>query len=69
MLTSLTQIELIDRFFVFLRILLLEIIQNTAAPADEHEHATAGVVILFVGFKMFVELIDLFRQHSDLDRC
>ena len=27
------------------------------------------MVILLVGLEMFVELIDLFCQHSDLDRC
>ena len=65
---SLAQIELINGFFVFFGICLLEVIQMTAALADQYQKPAAGVEILLVGLEMLIEQIDLFGQNRDLHR-
>ena len=45
----------------------LEVIQQTATPADHHEKSAAGRVVLFVGLKMLGQFANPFAQNRDLD--
>ena len=64
----LAQIEFINGLFVFLGVCLLEIIQMTAALADQHQKPAAGMKILLMGLEMLIEQVDLFGQDRDLHR-
>src|SRR3989304_4780974 len=50
-----------------LRILLSEILQETAARADEHQQAPPGVVILHMQLEVIGQAVDALRQERDLD--
>src|SRR3972149_1585266 len=50
-----------------LRTLLSEILQETAALADEHQQAPPGVVILHMQLEVIGQAVDALRQERDLD--
>jgi hypothetical protein len=50
--------ELGDDGFIPLRIVLLEVVEQAATPADHHEKSAARTVILLVRFEMIRELTD-----------
>src|SRR4051794_30813890 len=61
------QAELADQRAIPLQVLPLEVVQEAAAAADEHEQAPARVVIVLVGAQMLREVVDAAREHRDLD--
>ena len=48
-------------------VLALEVIEQATALADQHQQATARVVVLRVGLEMFGEVVDAFAENGDLD--
>jgi hypothetical protein len=50
--------ELGDDGFIPLRVVLLEVVEQAATPADHHEKSAARAVILLVRFEMIRELTD-----------
>src|SRR4051794_29867230 len=63
----LPEAELLDERAVALEVGLLEVVQQPATLADEHQQAAAGVVILAVLTKMLGEIVDPRGEQSDLD--
>src|SRR2546423_11659419 len=59
--------QLLDEGAVPLEILLLQVIQEPAPPADELQQSTPRVVILRVRPQMLGEAVDALGQHRDLD--
>src|SRR5262245_15220577 len=60
------QAELLDQGAVALEVRPLEVVQQTAAAADELEQAAARVVILRVRAQMVGELVDPGGEKGDL---
>src|SRR3954462_11676173 len=60
------QAELADQRAVALEILLLEVVEEPPATADQHEEAAARVVGVLVGPQMLREVVDATRQQRDL---
>ena len=63
----LSDAQLGDNGAVTLNILLLEVVQETAAAADHLVHTKAGVGVLLVDLQMLRELIDALREDGDLN--
>src|SRR5262245_13168656 len=61
------QAEFLDEGAVALEILLLQVVQKPAAPADELEQAATRVVILRVRPQVLGEAVDALGQHRDLN--
>src|SRR5262249_34112055 len=59
--------QLLDEGAVPLEILLLQVVQEPAPPADELQQPAPRVVILRVRPQMFGEAVDALGQHRDLD--
>jgi hypothetical protein len=59
--------QLLNQTPIAIHALLLQIIQEAAALADELQQSTPGMVILLVGFEMLREIPDALAQQSDLD--
>src|SRR2546422_80264 len=62
-----TDTELFGDGAVPLGVLLAQIFDQPAALPDQHEKASAGVMVLRVGLEMLREAVDPFRQEGDLD--
>src|SRR4051812_35784038 len=60
------QAELADERAVALEVLLLQVVQEAAALADEHEQPTTGVVVVLVLAEVLGEVVDPPRQQRDL---
>src|ERR1041385_5276487 len=58
--------ELVDDGAITLEVGLLEVIDKTAAAADEFEEAAAAVMILRVRLEMLGEIGDAVREKRDL---
>ena len=58
--------QLLDDRFVPLRVVLLQVVEQTTALADHHEQSAAGSVVLFVRSEVLRQLSDAFAQQSDL---
>src|SRR5207253_6843097 len=41
-------------------------VEQTPAPADEHEESAPGMMILCVGFEMLCQVVDAFAEDGDL---
>src|SRR5581483_10587273 len=52
---------------VALEVAALQIVEAAAAAADEHQQATAGVVVLAVRAQMLGQAVDALREQRDLD--
>src|SRR5215212_7606450 len=59
--------ELADQRAVPLQVLPLEVVEEAAAAANEHQQATARMVIVLVRAQMLGEVVDAAREHRDLD--
>src|SRR5205823_13159331 len=58
--------ELLDQGAIALEVVLLEIRQEAAAPADELQQPAAGIVVVLVRAQMLGQLVDALREHCDL---
>src|SRR5215218_7986082 len=58
--------EAADQLRVARRILRLQVIEQPAALADEHQQSTAGVVVLRVGLEMLGQVIDTLAENRNL---
>ena len=58
--------EFLDYVLVALGIVVLEVVEQTATPADHHQETAAGGVILFVRLKVVRQFADSFAKHRDL---
>ena len=56
-----------DHRFVPLRVVLLQVVEQAATPADHHEKSPARAVILLVRFEVFRQLTDALAQKRDLN--
>src|SRR5450432_1934765 len=59
--------QLADHVAVAVRIVGLQVIQQAAALADEHQETTARGMIFFVCLEMLGQLANPFTQNRDLD--
>ena len=62
-----TEAEFADQGAVTIDVGALEVAEKTAALADHHEEAAAGVVILAVLAKVTGEVVDARGQQGDLN--
>src|SRR4029077_12063623 len=62
----LADVESLDQVRVAMRVLCFQIVEQPAAPADEHEQTASRVMIFRVCLEMLGEVIDSFAQDSDL---
>jgi len=67
MLSLLTDAEFADNVAVTIGVNLLQVIQEAAALAYEHEQTAARSVILLVGLEMLRQLSDALRKDGDLN--
>src|SRR6184192_4725065 len=67
MLPSPADSELVDERAVALGVLVLEVLEQPSALADQHQEATPRVVVLGVLLEVIGETVDPFRQERDLD--
>src|SRR4029453_16862343 len=65
--TLLTDSEPLDELVVALRVLALQVIEQTAAAADELHETAAGVMILGVRLEVIGQISNPVRQQRDLD--
>src|SRR5690606_8854836 len=61
------QTELLDQLPVPLNVLLLQVVQKSAALPDHLVQATAGMVVLLVDLQVTGKLVDSLREDGDLD--
>src|SRR5205814_9580457 len=61
------QAQLLDEGAVALEILLLQVVQEPAPPADELQQAASRIVILRMRPQVLGEAVDALGQHRDLD--
>jgi hypothetical protein len=59
--------KLVDELAIGLEVRPLQVVEVTAALADHLEETAATVVVLGVLTEVIGEIIDPFRQYSDLD--
>jgi hypothetical protein len=59
--------EFADYVAIAVRIVRLQVIQQAASLAHQHQQTTAGCVILFVGLEMPGQVVDPLAQNRDLD--
>src|SRR5437867_11499342 len=67
MLPSPADSELVDERAVALGVLVLEVLEQPSALADQHQEATPRVVVLGVLLEVIGETVDPLRQERDLD--
>src|SRR4051794_3387379 len=60
------QPELADQRAVALEVVLLEIVEEPAAPADEHQQAAARMMVVLVLAQVLGEMVDAVREQRDL---
>src|SRR5262249_47891431 len=60
-------VQALNQIGVALRVLCLEIVEQSAPAADEHQEPTPRMVILCVGFEMLRQVTDALAQNGDLD--
>ena len=65
--TLLADAELLDDAFVAIGIVLLQVVEQATALADEHEQAAARAVVFFVRLEVLRQLTDALTQQCDLD--
>ena len=63
----LTNAKLRDNRTVTVDILLNQIVQQITAAANHFQKSSAGMVVIFMGFQMFRQIVDSFCQNCDLD--
>src|ERR1022692_4198532 len=60
------QAELLDQGAIALEVVLLQVVQEAAPPADELQQPSARVVVVPVRAQMLRQLVDALRQHRYL---
>src|SRR5215831_21016323 len=60
------QAELLDEGAVALEVVLLQVVQEAAAPPDELEQPAPRVMVVLVRAQMLGQLVDPLREHRDL---
>src|SRR5204862_4839956 len=60
------QAELLDEGAVALEVVLLQVVQEAAAPPDELEQPAPRVVVVLVGAQMLGQVVDPLREHRGL---
>src|SRR3546814_4048649 len=65
-LASATDAEAADHVGIAPLVLALEVVQEPAALADQHQQATAGVEVLLVALHVPGPVVDALRQQRDL---
>jgi hypothetical protein len=61
-----TEAELLQQVLIANHVVLVDIVQKTAALGDHHQKSTTGVVVLLVVLKMTGEVVDALCQKRDL---
>src|SRR4051812_37783747 len=61
------QAKLADQRAVALEIVLLQVVQETAATTDQHQQAAARVVVMLVLAQVLRQVVDAMRQQRNLD--
>jgi hypothetical protein len=59
--------ELGNNGFIPFRVVLLQIVEQAATLADEHEKSAAGTVVFLVRFEVVRQLTDPLTEQCDLD--
>jgi hypothetical protein len=59
--------ELRNYGFIPFRVVLLQVIEQTTAPAHHHEKSAARAMVFLVRLEMFRQLTDAFAQQRDLN--
>lgn len=59
--------ELLDDALVTIGIVLLQVVEQAATLADQHEQAAARTVVFLMRFEVLRQLTDALAQQSDLD--
>src|ERR1700719_753073 len=62
----LPDVQPLDQIGVTLRVFRLEVVEQPASAADEHQQAPARMMILRVGLKMFGEVVDALAENRHL---
>jgi hypothetical protein len=62
-----SNVQPFDQIRVSLGVFELEVIEQPAALADEHQEAAAGMVILRVRFEMLGQIVDALAEDRDLN--
>src|SRR5262245_23270890 len=65
--TLLPDVETLDQISVALRVFRLEVVQQPATPADQHQQSSARLMILCVRLEMFRQIVDAFTENGDLN--
>lgn len=63
----LSETELCNHCTVSFDIVLLEVCKEVSSVTDHFEKAASGMMILFVDFKMLVEVVYSLCENSDLN--
>ena len=61
---SASQTEVCDHRTVPLDVVVLDIVEETTAPTDEHQQASPAVMILLVGLQMLGEVVDALARSA-----
>jgi hypothetical protein len=59
-----------ERFYngpVAIDVFELDIVQEPAAPADEHQQSATGVMVFLVNLQVFRQVFDAIGEQADLD--
>ena len=62
-----SDVETLDQVRVTMRILGLQVVEQAAAAADEHQQPAARMVILRVRLEVFREVVDAFAENGYLN--
>src|SRR5438128_894289 len=62
----LADVQSLDEIRVALRVFAFEVVEKTAAFADKHQQATAGMVVLRVRLEMLGEVVDALAENGHL---
>src|SRR3954463_1301719 len=63
----LSDVEALDEVRVPLRVLALEVIEQSPAFTDQHQQSAARVVIFCVGLEVLGQVVDAFAENRDLN--
>src|SRR6266851_1759503 len=62
----LPDVQALDQIGVALRVLRLEVVEQPASAADQHQQATARVMIFRVGLEVLGEVVDALAENRNL---
>jgi hypothetical protein len=61
------QAKRLDNGSVAINVFEFDIVQEPAAPADEHQQSATGVMIFLVSLQMFRQVFNAIGEQADLD--